>query len=105
MRRVWICGVYKETEHDELSKKEAQKILKPCPVCGSKAYIEKDIVDGYYFGWSVGCPRYYLNDGIHGHNLDTPESERFSIFYLSSAEECVKKWNERVERYERIHTT
>ena len=30
--------------------------LHPCPICGAKAFVEKDVVDGFYFGWSVGCP-------------------------------------------------
>ena len=85
------------TEKDRLTAKEAQTLLKRCPICGSKAYISKDVVDGFYFGWSVGCPRYCNNDKIHGHDENTPAEKRLSIFYLNSAEECVEKWNERVE--------
>lgn len=28
--------------------------LKPCPRCGTKAYLSRDVVDGSYFGWSAG---------------------------------------------------
>ena len=39
--------------------------LKPCPICGSKAFVMHDVVDGFEFGWSAGCPRFKLDDGIH----------------------------------------
>ena len=68
-----------------------------CPKCGSKAYISKDVVDGFYFGWSVGCPRFCHNDGIHGTTSDTLEEDLYSIHYLNSREECVSKWKERVK--------
>lgn len=85
---------------DKLSISEAKKKLSPCPICGTKAYISKDIVDGFYFGWSVGCPRFCLNDGVHGIDENTPEDKHLSIHYLDSASECVEKWNERVKRLE-----
>ena len=44
--------------------------LKPCPRCGTKAYLSRDVVDGFYFGWSAGCPRYCHYDGIHGTTID-----------------------------------
>lgn len=87
-------------EEDKLPIAEAKKKLKPCPICGTKAYISKDIVDGFYFGWSVGCPRFCLNDGIHGIDENTPEDKHLSIHNLDSASECVEKWNEKVERLE-----
>lgn len=70
--------------------------LKPCPVCGAKAYLRRDIVDGFDFGYSVGCPRYCLYDGIHGHTEKTPEEEHFSKHYFVSAEEAAEWWNRRV---------
>ena len=76
--------------------------LPKCPICGSKPFVSKDVVDGFYFGWSVGCPRYRLNDGIHGHGFDTPESKRLTIFGLNSKEECYRAWNERLKEYETI---
>lgn len=77
---------------------EAKKRLSPCPICGAKAYISKDIVDGFYFGWSVGCPRFCFNDGIHGINENSPEEDHLSIMCLDSASECVDKWNKKVEK-------
>jgi hypothetical protein len=58
MTDAHILIISEETDKDKLSIAEAKKKLKPCPICGSKAYISKDIVDGFYFGWSVGCPRF-----------------------------------------------
>ena len=99
MREAHILISSKETDKDKLSIDEAKKKLKPCPICGSKAYISKDIVDGFYFGWSVGCPRFCLNDGIHGIDENTPKEKLLSIFYLNSANECVEEWNMKVDEY------
>lgn len=49
-----------------------QNELKPCPICGAKAFVQHDIVDGFAFGWSVGCPRACIEDGVHG--FDDAES-------------------------------
>lgn len=86
-------------EEDNLSIAEAKNKLKPCPICGAKAYISKDIVDGFYFGWSVGCPRFCFNDGIHGIDENAPKEKHLSIFCLNSANECVEKWNRKVDEY------
>jgi hypothetical protein len=42
------------------------ELLKPCPICGAKAFVKHDVVDGFEFGWSVGCPRFCRDDGVHG---------------------------------------
>ena len=42
--------------------------LRPCPICGAKAFVQHDVVDGFDFGWSVGCPRACIADGVHGFN-------------------------------------
>lgn len=86
-------------DKDKLSISEAKKKLSPCPICGTKAYISKDIVDGFYFGWSVGCPRFCLNDGIHGIDENAPREKYLSIFNLDSANECVEKWNRKADEY------
>lgn len=95
MEEVYI---HRQRERDD--KDYADDDMPKCPICGSKPYISKDIVDGFYFGWSVGCPRYKLNDGIHGHDDNTPRSKHLSIFGLSNKEECIRKWKERVKLYE-----
>lgn len=70
--------------------------LKPCPLCDAKAFVHHDTVDGFDFGWSVGCPRACIGDRIHGLNdQESFEKARITMFYLPSREEAVKKWNER----------
>ena len=99
MTNVYITRISKISDKDKLSISEAKKMLKPCPICGAKAYISKDIVDGFYFGWSVGCPRFCLNDGIHGVDEHAPFEEHLSIHNLNSAIECVEKWNRKADGY------
>lgn len=66
-----------------------------------KAFISKDIVDGFWFGWSVGCPRFCLDDGIHGLSFYTPEEEvekyRLTGFNYSTKEDAIEAWNDRVD--------
>jgi hypothetical protein len=45
-----------------------RKISK-CPACGANAYLIKDVVDECYFGYSIGCTRYRLNDNLHNVNM------------------------------------
>lgn len=75
--------------------------LKPCPICGAKAFVSHDKVDGFDFGYSVGCPRYCLADGIHGFDYDTPEEyvEKHKPIghYYATKERAVEAWNDRVE--------
>lgn len=71
--------------------------LKPCPVCGAKAYLSNDVVDGFWFGYSVGCPRYCLYDGIHGHTFETPEDEHYSKHYFTTKEQAADWWNRRAD--------
>lgn len=99
MSEVYITRIQKISDGDKLSIKEAKEKLKKCPICGAKAYISKDIVDGFYFGWSVGCPRFCLNDGIHGIDENAPREKYLSIFNLDSANECVEKWNRKADEY------
>lgn len=67
--------------------------LKKCPICGAKATVTKDSPDGNFMGYTVGCPRYKRNDGIHPMNCVFP--------CLDTEEKAVKKWNEYVERLEK----
>lgn len=71
--------------------------LKTCPVCGAKAFLSCDVVDGFFMGWSVGCPRYCFYDGIHGHTEDTPEEEHLTHFGFTTKEEAVEWWNRRAD--------
>jgi len=72
--------------------------LPPCPVCGAKAYIHSDTVDGFWFGWSVGCPRYRIDDGIHGQDADTPHEERLSAHGFHTKEAAESWWRKRTNR-------
>lgn len=81
-----------------------EKLL-PCPVCGGKAYVAHDIVDGFDFGWSVGCARFCIQDGIHGcDDYESAEKARLSFFYISSKEEAIRIWNERCQAADREET-
>lgn len=72
--------------------------LPPCPVCGATAYLSRDVIDGFFMGFSAGCPHYCLYDGVHGHTFDTPEEDRLSRSEFSSAGEAVAWWKERAAR-------
>ena len=74
--------------------------LLPCPICGRKAFVMHDVVDGFEFGWSAGCPAFKLNDGIHGFTEDTP-SDRLTpiIFGRLSRKEAIEEWNEKVKNW------
>ena len=77
------------------------KRLKPCPICGAKAFVAHDVVDGFEFGWSVGCPRFCRDDGVHGLSMDTPDDEfekkRFTGFCYSTKDKAIEAWNDRVD--------
>ena len=76
--------------------------LKPCPICGAKAFVSHDIVDGYDMGYSAGCPRYCINDGVHGHtDFYMPREDCFSVHGCYSRDAAIKWWNERVARYDK----
>lgn len=70
-----------------------------CPVCEAKAYIHKDVADGYFFGWSAGCPRYCVKDGIHGIDSHERETKGFAVHNCTTKEEAIGKWNERCEEW------
>lgn len=80
-----------------IHKGERAEVKLKCPVCGSNIFCHKDVADGFYFGWSIGCPRYCNDDGIHGHDMNTPEEERLTIFMCDSKEDAVNKWKKRMK--------
>ena len=72
--------------------------LKPCPVCGAKAFISGDSVHGFFMGWSVGCPRYCRYDGIHGIETYEDHIEKgYAIHGCYTKEEAIEAWNRRAE--------
>lgn len=71
------------------------KDLMPCPICGSKAFISKDVVEGFYFGWSVGCPRACINDKVHKLDEEAFKKAKLTFLYLNSKEQAIEIWNDR----------
>ena len=72
--------------------------LNRCPICRAKAFLSHDIVDGFDFGFSVGCPRFRIGDGIHG--IDTfGEAEKHGLTWWGffSKEAAAEWWNRRTE--------
>lgn len=69
-----------------------------CPICGAKAFVSHDVVDGFDFGWSVGCPRACIEDGIHGFDdYESFQKARLTMFCFNSKEQAIEKWNKRCE--------
>ena len=71
--------------------------LKPCPVCGAKAFLEREVIDGVYFmGYGVGCPRYCIGDGIHGiENTDEHYKRGYAEHGFTTKKAAAKWWNRR----------
>ena len=77
------------------------KNIPKCPVCGSTAFIAHDVIDGYSFGWSVGCPRFCINDGIHGCNdFESAEAARLTLRGFATKQEAIDAWKKRCEEGE-----
>lgn len=73
--------------------------LKPCPKCGAKAYIHEDVIDGFSFGWSAGCPRYRRCDGIHGiDSLEDHTAKGYAVRCCATKKEAINAWNRRAEQ-------
>ena len=65
--------------------------LRDCPICGAKVVVHRDEPDGYFMGYSIGCPGYKLNDGTH--------AKKMAFHYVATKEKAIEKWNEYVERF------
>lgn len=73
--------------------------LKPCPICGSNAFVQHDVVDGFAFGWSVGCPRACIADRIHGFDdFDSFKAAKLVMHNFTTKDEAIEAWNRRAER-------
>lgn len=83
-----------------MTMSEMRKTMPPCPICGSKAFLDNDIIDGFDFGYMAGCPRFHLDDGIHGikfgikgiYDAKAPRVDGYS------AKDVYDKWLEYCER-------
>lgn len=76
---------------------ERDSNLKPCPLCGAKAFVAHDVVDGFDFGWSVGCPRACINDRVHKLGAEEFEKAKLVMHYFATKEQAIEAWNRRAE--------
>ena len=77
------------------------KRLSPCPICGAKAFVSHDVVDGFEFGWSVGCPRACIADGVHGFSDSKSfRKARLTMFGFNDKRNAIVAWNNRCEESE-----
>ena len=70
-------------------------IILKCPVCGSSGFVDHmKTSDGIDFGWSVGCPRWSLNDKVH------PNKQiRLAFHGFNSKQGAVDYWNKFVREF------
>lgn len=92
-----MADIFIDFIHDPDLKDYATDDIPPCPKCGAKAFVNHDVVDGFDFGYSCGCPRFRHEDGVHGTNFDTPDEDTYTIFCLPSKEAAYKAWRKRVK--------
>lgn len=69
--------------------------LERCPLCGAKAFVAHDVVDGFDFGWSVGCPRACINDRVHKLGVEEFEKAKLVMHYFATKEQAIEAWNKR----------
>lgn len=85
--------------YDEFASQKMIDGLPKCPICGAKAFLQGITAEGAWYGWSVGCPRYCLNDGIHGHDDNTPHKMRLAAHGFSTKYNAARWWRKRVLEY------
>lgn len=98
MQSVILC----QAASDDNNSKKFVNLLKelpPCPICGRKAYLSRDVVDGAYFGYSAGCRAFRLNDGIHGMTEQSDKKMFPEVVYCDTAREAFNKWVKYCEKY------
>ena len=72
--------------------------LKPCPLCGSKAFVAHIVIDGEFdFGWSVGCPRARIDDPVHKLGKEELKKAKLTMHHFASRKDAVEAWNRRCE--------
>ena len=99
MTDVYVCRIARAPKGEKLKLEEMRKTMHPCPICGHEPFLWHSIVDGFDFGYAAGCPKFYLNDGIHG--ISDISDERRPKVNTYSAEEAVEAWNAYCERMEK----
>lgn len=91
--------ITRETKPDpkeRLTLNKMRETMPPCPICGNKAYLMHDIVDGFDFGYSAGCPSFCLDDGVHG--ITEIDDTRAPLVDSFTARKCYNGWLKYCER-------
>ena len=84
---------------EEENIEDSELLLKPCPVCGAKAYIHRAAPDGFFMGYSAGCPRFCIGDGIHGiETYEDAEARGYAVHHCFTKAEAIEAWNRRASR-------
>ena len=95
----FILFTAKKDEAEEKALAKLRKKLPPCPICGRKAFLSHDIVDGFDFGYGVGCPVAKIADGIHGFDdYDSFHAAQLTFIGLYNKEDAVKAWKDRCKK-------
>ena len=85
-----------QSQEEAMTMTEMRMTMPPCPICGRKAYLDHFIVDGFDFGYGAGCPKYCLEDGIHGiSESGDPRAPKVDGY---SKKDVYDKWLEYCER-------
>ena len=71
--------------------------LRPCPICGAKAFVRYVVYDADHLGlgWSVGCPRAYIDDPVHKLNEEEFEKAKLIMRGFLSKAQAIEAWNRR----------
>ena len=66
--------------------------LPKCHVRGRKAFLSHDVVDGFDFGYSVGCPSFRADDGIHGWSFDDHDEKKYAAHCFFTKQQAIDWW-------------
>lgn len=97
--RIIVCKTKSEDKTKKKTLADLRKLLPKCPICGKKADISHDVVDGADYGYSVGCPSFRLYDKKHG-ITDGKDPLVPAFFLCNSYQEAFDKWVEYCKKYE-----
>ena len=98
MQSVILCQAASDDNRSK-TMEELRKKLPPCPICGRKAYLSHDVVDGADYGYSAGCPAFRLNDRLHGLTEQSDKKMFPDVMYCDTARQAFNKWVKYCEKY------
>lgn len=99
-----IDRAVKPEPKERLTLNKMRETMPPCPICGNKAYLMHDIVDGFDFGYSAGCPTYRLDDGVHGiTEMNDPRAPRVDSYTARKCYDGWLKYCERMNKKEKVN--